>query len=1297
MKKKKQKHRLREMEKRSSEKETDMVEAYTEKPVQQETPDEGEEQPAEETTESQQEVQVTEDVQSDDDPWEIKEVPPRDMKKKKQKHRLREMEKRSSEKETDMMEAYTEKPVQQELKRVDNRWVRPSEASKSGNEEETKTEELYRKVRSILNKLTPQKFQTLTQQISELEIDTPERLEGAIDLIFEKAIDEANFEFSVAYANMCKCLLNKKVVVEKEGVKRDVSFRTILLNKCQKEFEREKSVEKTIHEKLEDLTKQGLSEEELQSRKRDLQDEERQQKRRTLGNIRFIGELFKLKMLTESIMHDCVVKLLKSNDEESFERLCKLLVTIGKDLDHEKAKPRVDQYFAHINKIISARKTSSRVRFMMQDIVDLRSNGWVPRREDNNPKTIDQIHREAANQAKKTQMAIQIARQDKRLQQRGNTGGRGSPRPGAIPQADESWTTVGRGPRNVSVDLKKFQNIRRPVDSKNISLGSGGRDYGAWARRSSGGSGTVGAGAGPSAAASAGSSIAGVSAETDNRPANNRPANRYSAVEAVRAAMQRKRASQDRGSGRESPRTTAEVAPATDSGAGSAALAASQEVTQELMKKKSLSIIDEFLNIRDMREVAECLKELQSPSRHHVFVEVTFNHTMEKRASERQATGKLIHFLMRDGVLTAQHYLNGLESIFAVAEDTEIDLPQLWKYLGELMGPTAFDGNLGLDELFKCVFKYVSKHKAARLFACILQSNEKSPQEVRALLDTCNVTVYTFFDDADEAREFAKDKNIEYALGPSPASSHITGSTSAHSANVEEQLRTVILKRKARNEEVMDWIDDERIGSGTGEWKGGQFFVCSKDFRGEIALQEPQEKELQQENLERQLVVLQQQLREKEQCLANYRAQLEERNLTETNLIQQLQQQEHQQENSQRQLQEMEEQIRENKDDKANLEKQLEVLQQQLSENQQCLTIYRAQLEERNLRETRLIRQLQEKELQGENSQRLLQEMEEQIREKEDDKANSERQLREMVQSFEERIRGKEEQKTNLETQLGMKNQQLREIETSLSAAQQMIIELRRQESCDWAISRDEIQVKDKYLGKGAWGSVNEATYCGCIVAVKQIHELILSPHNRRLFEREMNIASRCRHPCLLQFIGATNDEGSPLFVTELMELSLRALLEKRQLTETEISVISLDVSRALNYLHHMKPSPIVHRDVSSANVLLWRQGEQWRGKVSDYGTAKFVQQTMTVAPGALIYSAPEAVSSNQTSKVDVYSFGVLLCEMCIREMPDPERREEQVLVVKNRNFRNLVRQCLEADPAMRPDMAQIIQELEQG
>lgn len=65
-------------------------------------------------------------------------------------------------------------------------------------------QELFRKVRSILNKLTPQKFNQLMKQVTDLTIDTEERLKGVIDLVFEKAIDEPSF--SVAYGNMCRCL-----------------------------------------------------------------------------------------------------------------------------------------------------------------------------------------------------------------------------------------------------------------------------------------------------------------------------------------------------------------------------------------------------------------------------------------------------------------------------------------------------------------------------------------------------------------------------------------------------------------------------------------------------------------------------------------------------------------------------------------------------------------------------------------------------------------------------------------------------------------------------------------------------------------------------------------------------------------------------------------------------------------------------------------------------------------------------------------------------------------------------------
>ena len=60
-----------------------------------------------------------------------------------------------------------------------------------------------------------------------------------------------------------------------------------------------------------------------------------------------------------------------------------------------------------------------------------------------------------------------------------------------------------------------------------------------------------------------------------------------------------------------------------------------------------------------------------------------------------------------------------------------------------------------------------------------------------------------------------------------------------------------------------------------------------------------------------------------------------------------------------------------------------------------------------------------------------------------------------------------------------------------------------------------------------------------------------------------------------------------------------------------------------------------------------------------------------------------------------MFSFGVLLCEMCTREMPDPGRRNEQVGLVRSHSLRNLVRECLRTDPAERPDMARIMQEIE--
>ncbi|EDO37065.1 predicted protein [Nematostella vectensis] len=255
----------------------------------------------------------------------------------------------------------------------------------------------------------------------------------------------------------------------------------------------------------------------------------------------------------------------------------------------------------------------------------------------------------------------------------------------------------------------------------------------------------------------------------------------------------------------------------------------------------------------------------------------------------------------------------------------------------------------------------------------------------------------------------------------------------------------------------------------------------------------------------------------------------------------------------------------------------------------------------------------------------------------------AEQQLEEQRQrcnELEQQLEQERQQKAELEmrteqlsTQLQENEDRVAELAESLTVAQRSLDESRQASTHDWVLEREEIILTDNIIGVGAWGQVIEGSFRKCTVAVKQIHELILSPHNRRLFEREMAIASRCRHPCLLQFIGATNDDLSPLFVTELLDASLRAVLQERALGPMEVKTLALDIAQALNYLHENKPTPIIHRDISSANVLLWRHMDVWRGKVSDYGTANFVHHSMTVSPGAVVYSPPEAHTSRQSPK----------------------------------------------------------------
>ena len=163
--------------------------------------------------------------------------------------------------------------------------------------------------------------------------------------------------------------------------------------------------------------------------------------------------------------------------------------------------------------------------------------------------------------------------------------------------------------------------------------------------------------------------------------------------------------------------------------------------------------------------------------------------------------------------------------------------------------------------------------------------------------------------------------------------------------------------------------------------------------------------------------------------------------------------------------------------------------------------------------------------------------------------------------------------------------------------------------------------------------------------------------------------------------------------------MNLRTAYKTLDLKGSHISIFC-DVAYALHYLHQHCPS-IIHRDVSAPNVLLKALPHGgYRAKVSDFGSANLVKQSKTAGAGAIVYCAPEMFPSEdimvrpqpQTTKVDVFSYGILLLEVVMREMPTPESRYDLLQRVKAQgDMYELIVQCTKPSPPERPTMADIL------
>ena len=318
------------------------------------------------------------------------------------------------------------------------------------------------------------------------------------------------------------------------------------------------------------------------------------------------------------------------------------------------------------------------------------------------------------------------------------------------------------------------------------------------------------------------------------------------------------------------------------------------------------------------------------------------------------------------------------------------------------------------------------------------------------------------------------------------------------------------------------------------------------------------------------------------------------------------------------------------------------------------------------------------------------------------DRASGERDVargeRDMARDERDRANGERDRvRMELQQALARANelqQRLEEVEGrehERSVVQQQAIAA-EQRGPSWEVREDELEVTDEELGCGGWAKVKVANLK---VAAKVLHDQLIYEYHRQLFIREMDMAARVSHPNLLRFLGARL-EGGMAILTEYMPTSLRALVNRRpqqQLPVNHILSISIDVASALNYLHHMTPDPMIHRDLSSANVLLQPTPDRgWLAKVSDYGTANFQSQLQTENPGSPVYTAPESHNpAQQSPKMDIYSFGVLLVEMCTCDFPAPERRNELIASIRHPRLVALIIQCLRDNNDRRPTAAQLV------
>ena len=262
-------------------------------------------------------------------------------------------------------------------------------------------------------------------------------------------------------------------------------------------------------------------------------------------------------------------------------------------------------------------------------------------------------------------------------------------------------------------------------------------------------------------------------------------------------------------------------------------------------------------------------------------------------------------------------------------------------------------------------------------------------------------------------------------------------------------------------------------------------------------------------------------------------------------------------------------------------------------------------------------------------------------------------------------------------------------------------------------------------IGRGAYGRVIKVYVHETLCAAKEVHPSLVenvsaeeSETVTKSFYEECVKASRIHHPNVVQMLGiywpATPQAKLPWLVMEMMQTSLKNFLDNHDQAKvplhSKLSIL-VDVAQGLEFLHGQD---IVHRDLSSNNVLLTKH---LVAKIADLGVAKVIQEnkmkTHTQAPGTTHFMPPEALRNkpHYGKPVDVFSLACVTLHVMSHQWPEPknllpegtmmaltekERRDEYITFCIQPALKELVELCLHNKPDQRPEISVVCAKLKE-